>query len=189
MIGPLDVLIDVVSRFDKMGVDYFLVGSLAAMYYSRPRFTNDIDLVVKIRPQQIKNFESYFPIEDYYCPPFEVIRDEVLRMGSFNLIHQATGIKIDLIVQKATEFYSSEFSRKKKVLLLPGFEANIGSAEDIIIKKLEFYKEGGSEKHIQDIREILAETQVDETYIAEWALKLGLTIQWNKCCHSVEPES
>jgi hypothetical protein len=39
MIGPLEVLKDISQRFDRIGIDYFLVGSLAAMYYSRPRLT------------------------------------------------------------------------------------------------------------------------------------------------------
>lgn len=180
MIGPIEVLRDVTSRFEKVGIEYFLVGSLAAMYYSRPRFTNDIDLVVQINPSQIKDFELHFPTEDYYCPPFEVIRDEVLRMGSFNLIHQITGIKIDIVLRKNTEFSKSEFSRRHKVRLLDNFEAYIGTAEDIIIKKLEFYRDGGSEKHIHDIREILSETKVDLVYIDKWVQTLRLEPEWMK---------
>ena len=180
MIGPLDVLQDVINRFEKINLDYFLVGSLAAMYYSRPRYTNDIDLVVEIKSDKIKKLIELFPIEDYYCPPFEIIRDEVMRMGSFNLIHQGTGIKIDIVLQKNTEFFKSEFLRRKKVKLLPQFEAYIGSAEDIIIKKLEFYREGGSEKHLLDIREILSETEVDKNYLEVWVQKMFLSAEYNK---------
>jgi hypothetical protein len=180
MIGPLDVLQDVIKRFEKIDLDYFLVGSLAAMYYSRPRFTNDIDLVVEIKSDKVKKLIELFPIEDYYCPPFEIIRDEVMRMGSFNLIHHGSGIKIDIVLQKNTEFFKSEFLRRKKVMLLPQFEAYVGSAEDIILKKLEFYREGGSEKHLQDIREILAETEVDKDYLEVWVQKMFLLTEYNK---------
>lgn len=180
MIGPLDVLQDVVTRFEKIGIDYFLVGSLAAMYYSRPRFTNDIDLVVQISALKAREFELSFPIEEYYCPPFEVIRDEVIRRGSFNLIHQASGIKIDLVLNKMNEFYQSEFNRRKKIQLTPLFETYIASPEDVILKKLEFYKEGLSEKHISDIREILTSTQIDLSYIESWVIKLNLLDAWKK---------
>lgn len=179
MMGPIDVLKEVVTRFDEIGVEYFLVGSLAAMYYSRPRFTNDIDLVVQIKPQQIKDFESRFLIKEYYCPPFEIIRDEVLRDGSFNLIHQGSGIKIDILLQKNSDFYRSEFKRRRKVDLLPGFAAYIASPEDIILKKLDYYREGNSPKHLQDIQEILAETPIDREYIAEWAVKLRVEPEWS----------
>lgn len=178
--GPLGVLKEVTERFEKMSVEYFLVGSLAAMYYSRPRFTNDIDLVVQIKAEQIKTFSSFFEIESYYCPPFEIIRDEVLRMGSFNLIHQNTGIKIDIVLRKNTEHSQAEFLRRKKVSILPSLEVFIASAEDVILKKLEFFRQGGSEKHLLDVREILAETSVDKDYLQNWIAKLGLSDQWKQ---------
>lgn len=54
MTGPLDVLKDVVSRLEKIGVtDYYLAGSLASMYYGRPRFTRDVDLVVRLASSQV----------------------------------------------------------------------------------------------------------------------------------------
>lgn len=180
MIGPLDVLQDVVTRFGKENIEYFLVGSLAAMYYGRPRFTNDVDLVVQIHPQQVSRFEALFPIEDYYCPPKEVLHDEVARRGSFNLIHQASGIKIDIVIYKNTDFYRSELDRRKKVLLLPQLEVFIASPEDIIIKKLDFYREGNSEKHLTDIREILIGSSTDEKYLEDWIDRLGLTNEWAK---------
>jgi len=180
-LGPLEILKDVTERFEKLKVEYFLVGSLASMYYSRPRFTNDIDLVVEINPAQIKNFEQYFPLQDYYCPPFEVIRDEVVRMGSFNLIHQETGLKIDLVLRNNTEHSNSEFSRRKKVLILPGFEASIATPEDIIIKKLEFYRSGGSEKHLLDVKDMVAQVEnLDQEYLKLWISKLDLEKTWEK---------
>ncbi|MBL7669723.1 MAG: nucleotidyltransferase [Bdellovibrionaceae bacterium] len=60
----LDVLNDVVKRFDEAGIEYFLVGSLATMYYGRPRFTQDVDLVVRIKAKQVLKFQTLFPIEE-----------------------------------------------------------------------------------------------------------------------------
>lgn len=60
MIGHLEVLQDVVRRLEGGNLDYFLVGSLASMYYGQPRFTNDIDLVVRIRADQLTLFASSF---------------------------------------------------------------------------------------------------------------------------------
>jgi hypothetical protein len=85
------------------------------MYYSRPRFTLDIDSVVQMRASQIKLFEEQFSLNDYYCPPNEIVKDEVIRMGSFKLIQQETGIKIDIVLQKNSLFYQSEFQRRRKV--------------------------------------------------------------------------
>ena len=46
---------------------------------------------------------------------------------------------------------------------------------------MEFYREGGSEKHLRDIAGILkiSGNTVDRNYISEWAQRLGLTDIWN----------
>lgn len=180
-IGPLEVLKDVVDRLNKENIHYFLVGSLASMYYGRPRFTRDIDLVLQIHPSLVGKFEILFPLQDYYCPPREVIHDEVIRRGSFNLIHQQSGIKIDIVILNDTEFHKSEMSRRKKVEIIPEFESYIAAPEDIILKKLDYYREGESEKHLNDIREVLAGTPtIDQEYLQYWITKLGLHKQWEK---------
>lgn len=176
----LDVLSDVVNRLDGAGIEYFLVGSLATMYYGRPRFTQDVDLVVRIKAKQVSQFENLFPIEEYYCPPIEVLHDEVLRRGSFNLIHHASGIKIDMVIDKETVFYASEFSRRQKLEIAPGIEVMIASPEDLILKKLEYYREGQSEKHLNDVRDIMVNVRIDEAYVGEWVARLNLQAEWRK---------
>lgn len=180
MNGPLGVLADVARRLESVGIDYFLVGSLAAMYYARPRFTNDVDLVVQIKPTQIKEFHQLFDIEEYYCPPIEIVVDEVMRGGSFNLIHQESGVKVDVMALKQTEYHASEFVRRRSAEILPGVEVMIAAPENVILKKLDFYREGGSEKHLLDVREVLAHAEVDRGYLSEWVVQLGLERQWAK---------
>jgi hypothetical protein len=180
MQGLIDALRDTTDRLENAGIEYYLVGSLAAMQYGRPRFTNDIDLVAQIQSSQVGAFEKHFDTEEYYCPPREVIADEVIRGGMFNLIHQASGVKIDIVPLKKTEFAASEFSRRKKVDILPGLSVYVASVEDIILKKLDYYREGGSEKHLTDIRGILAETEINRDYIKNWVGKLGLQAEWEK---------
>ncbi len=180
MQGPLEVLKDVTNKLDSLKINYFLVGSLASMYYSRPRYTNDIDLVMQIGVSQIKSFCQVFDTTDYYCPPFEVIQDEVMRRGTFNLIHQNSGIKIDIVLNKNSDISKTEFLRRQKIEMTPNFEVFIASPEDVILKKLEFYREGMSEKHINDIREILSFTEIDNNYISMWVTQLGLGEVWAK---------
>ena len=180
MTSLLDVLRDVTNRLDSRGIEYFLVGSMATMYYGRPRYTQDLDLVVRLKARHVPHFEVLFPIEKYYCPPTEVLQDEVARMGTFNLIHQETGIKVDIVLDKETDFYNSEFSRKVKLEIIPGLKVNIASPEDLILKKLDYFREGESEKHLRDIREVVMNTQLDEVYIEEWVDGLCLRKEWKK---------
>lgn len=63
---------------------------------------------------------------------------------------------------------------------MPQFEVYIAAPENIILKKLDYYREGGSEKHLTDIREILAGSQIDDEYLQAWIEKLGLKAEWGK---------
>lgn len=180
MIGLLDVLKEVITKFELESIDYFMVGSMATMYYGQPRFTRDLNLVVRLRPRQVFRFENLFPLSDFYCPPIDVIQDEVNRKGSFNLIHQASGIKVDIVLDKETEFYKSEFTRRQKVKITEGLVVYLASPEDLIIKKLDYYREGQSEKHLSDIRDLIMNVPLDEAYLQNWVSKLGLQAEWEK---------
>ncbi len=180
MIGLLDVLKVVVSRFEDEGIEYFMVGSMATMYYGQPRFTRDLDIVARIRPRQVLGFENLFPLSEFYCPPLEVIQDEVQRKGCFNLIHQESGIKVDIVLDKETEFYNSEFARRTKIKIADNFEVYLASPEDLVLKKLDYYREGESEKHLNDIRDIIMNVKLDEEYLQFWISKMGLVKEWSK---------
>jgi len=55
------------------------------------------------------------------------------------------------MISKNDAFDKSRFSRIKKIRPLEDAEANSASPEDVIIKKMEYSKEGESEKHLRDI--------------------------------------
>lgn len=75
-------------KLSALGVEYMVTGSVAGTLYGEPRVTHDIDLAMRLRPAQIPAFASEFPIEEFYCPPDEIILQELLRgqRGHFNLI-------------------------------------------------------------------------------------------------------
>jgi hypothetical protein len=52
----------------------------------------------------------------------------------------------------------------------------------VIVRKLEFYREGGSEKHLRDIRSMLVVSgdQVDRKALADWIVRLGLKASWSQ---------
>jgi hypothetical protein len=58
MQGLIDALQETTNRLHDSGIAYYLVGSLAAMQYGRPRFTNDIDIVAQIQASQVSAFEK-----------------------------------------------------------------------------------------------------------------------------------
>jgi hypothetical protein len=176
----MTVFQDVLARLEEAKIPYMVVGSLSSIVYGEPRMTKDMDIVVDVPAQDASKFEFYFPFSGFYCPPGDILKDEIVNRGQFNLIHHESGLKIDVIVRKQSPHSIEEFKRRKKISFWKGFEAFIASPEDVIIKKLDFFREGGSEKHITDIRGILASTELDRAYLEKWIQSLGLETVWQK---------
>ena len=79
-------------------------------------------------------------------------------------------------MRRDTPFDRSRFARARPLRPAESYEAAFASAEDVIIKKMEYYREGASEKHLRDIGGMLkvSGAEIDRGYIGEWADRLGL---------------
>jgi hypothetical protein len=157
-----------------------ITGSVAAMVYGEPRLTNDIDVVVALSPRHVGPLLNAFIGGEFYVPPPEVIRDEMRRRGQFNIIHVASGSKVDLIFRKDTDFAREEFARRRRIQFTATTESQSATPEDVILAKLDYYRLGGSDKHLGDIAGILRlmGPSLDRDYIDQWAMRLGLTDEW-----------
>jgi hypothetical protein len=175
-----ELLQKIVEVFEHLHIPYLVTGSVAAMAYGEPRLTNDIDIVAAIEERNIADLLKAFPSDEFYFNE-EMVREAILHHGQFNIIHPSSGLKVDIIIKQDTPFDSSRFSRVHRIYLAESYQANFAAPEDVIIKKMEYYKEGGSEKHLRDITGILkiSGQMVDGEYIAEWARHLGLTEIWD----------
>lgn len=186
---PYELLERVVGIFERLGIPYLVTGSVAAMAYGEPRLTNDIDIVAGVTEEQIPALAAAFPAEDYYISA-EMIREAVREQDQFNIIHPASGLKIDVIIRRDTPFDQSRFQRVRRIHPAPSYEADFAAPEDVIIKKMEYYREGGSEKHLRDITGMLLTSgnEIDRDYIALWAGRLGLTEIWSAIIARVNPD-
>jgi hypothetical protein len=144
------------SRFADAGIEVVVTGSVAAMIYGEPRLTHDIDLVVLLDDASIAALVHAFPEDEFYCAPEEVIRVEARRAlrGHFNIIHHETGFKADIYVA-GRDPLNLWALRERRHLELGDATMTVAPPEYVIIRKLEFYREGGSVKHLEDIRGIL----------------------------------
>src|SRR3989337_842704 len=175
-----ELLHKVVDVFERLKIPYLVTGSVAAMAFGEPRLTNDIDIVAGIGEKHVKDFVTAFPSDEFYVTE-EIVREAIHRQGQFNIIHPASGIQVDVIIKQDTPFDNSRFGRAHRIYPAESYQANFAAPEDVIIKKMEFYQEGGSEKHLRDIAGILkvSGNDVDKEYISEWARRLGLTEIWD----------
>lgn len=176
----IEIFVQVLKILKDNDIKYMVVGSLAAMVYGDPGLTRVMDLVVEISPNDAEKLEKLFPLDRFYCPPIEVLKFEIVHRGQFNFIHHDSGLKVDVMIKKQSEHAIEEFNRRQEIALWEGFIATVATAEDVIIKKLDFYRMGGSEKHLTDIRRIVAETALDNDYLNKWIIQLGLANEWKK---------
>ncbi len=172
----------ILTRLDAAGIVYCIVGGLAAIIYGRPRLTLDVDLLVALDPTQVGSLISAFPEEDFYLPPEEVLLAESMRdqRGHFNIIHQHSALRADCYLSGKSDLAMWELTHRRK-LTGPFGEVWIAPPEAVIANKLLFYREGGSAKHLEDIRAMLAAKCMDDLDILmRWIERLELSKEWNK---------
>ncbi len=172
MSEELEVLKMVTSRLNTADIPYMVSGSIAANYYSIPRMTRDIDIVIELQQKDVDRFVALFQ-DDFYINK-EMIQKEVLRQGMFNLIQNQYMVKVDFIIKKSAAYQQAEFSRRKQVLI-EKFPVWLTSPEDLVISKLIWAKDTRSEMQLKDVKNLIEATDgLDLKYIDKWIRELGL---------------
>jgi len=167
------------ATLDELGIQYYAGGSVASSIHGVPRFTQDVDLVADLKPEQAGALALKLS-SDFYADA-QQMREALRHHRSFNVIHFATGFKIDIFSMPTDGFHTGELARSEKrvweVDSGSRLELNVASAEDTILEKLVWYKGGGqvSERQWNDILGIAATTQLDLEYLGKWAPELGVT--------------
>ncbi len=176
-----DLLRHLVTVLEALKLRYFVTGSVGTVFFGEPRFTNDIDVVVALQPAQIDAFCRAFPASDYYVSR-EAMLEAITHEGQFNIYHPASGLKIDVLVPSTSEYNESRFRRARRVHPAPGVDAWFAAPEDLILKKMQYYQEGGSDKHLRDITGILKVSgdQLDVGYVQSWSERLGVADIWRR---------
>lgn len=143
-------------KLERLGLRYMVSGSLASTFYGEPRLTNDVDIVLVLPLEEIANFAAAFPEDQFYCPPPEIIRQEQQRTerGHLNLIHQETGFKADLYLARDDDLHTWGLDHARTVRL-DDDSVCLAPPEYVILRKLQFFREGRSEKHLRDISRML----------------------------------
>jgi hypothetical protein len=172
-----------VARLGGIGVDYLVTGSVAATLYGEPRATHDIDLVVELSAEHRSALPKAFPAKEFYTPPAEVILQEIQReeRGHFNIIHHTSGLKADVYLVGNDELHAWAFQNARHYSI-GAVEVRVAPPEYVITRKLEFYREGGSPKHLRDIRSMLSISAelIDLAVLEDWVRRRGLESAWSE---------
>ncbi len=177
-----DPLAPFLEPLERLALPYFITGSVAASVYGEPRLTADIDVILVLDAGNIEALRAVFPDSVYYVPPDETLRQEIARgsRGMFNLIHLVSQFKADIYLAAHDPLHAWALAHRRRIDL-DGGGAWIAPPEYVILRKLEFLREGGSDKHLRDVRFILAATPVDRAFIELEVSRLDVQAQWRMC--------
>lgn len=172
-----------IRPLNHLGVRYLVSGSVAAILYGEPRLTHDVDFVVYLRADDVPRLRESFPHPQFYLPPPEAIHAELTRerRGHFNAIHADTGFKADFYPAGRDEFHAWAFRHARR-LEYRGEPVMVAPPEYVIVRKLEYFREGGSEKHLRDIRGMwsISGDQMNRAALDEWIGRQGVTAEWQQ---------
>jgi hypothetical protein len=139
--------------------------------------------VVDLAEDEIEKLLEAFPSRDFYHPPSEVIRVELNRSlrGHFNLIHHESGFKADVYMTGEDELHHLAMSKRRQIDVR-GDSFWIAPPEYVIIRKLEYYREGKSEKHLRDIASMveLSSAEIDLEELQNKIKEYSLEKEWKK---------
>jgi hypothetical protein len=167
----------VVTELEKLGVRYYIGGSVASSKFGYARMTQDIDLVANLLPQHVHSFVDTMQ-KDYYVNK-QTVSDAVARRSCFNLIHYSSIFKIDIFASKNRDYDRQAMDRCRKQPLIkddPTTIFSVAAVEDVILAKCEWYRLGdeASTQQWNDILKVLEVQQnhVDRDYLQKWAVEL-----------------
>jgi hypothetical protein len=172
----IEITLTVVKVLEKLGIEYFIGGSLASSAFGIARATLDADIIAGVKPEHVSPISELLQ-EEFYADA-QMISDAIKQSSSFNLIHFATMFKVDVFVLQETPFEMQVLARriKKPVTEDAAIQLFFATPEDIILSKLVWFKKGGSVSDRQwgDILGIMKVQgeKLDKAYIMHWAKNL-----------------
>lgn len=145
---------DVITVLDRLQVSYHVTGGLASSFYGEPRLTQDVDFVVRIRPDDTRR------LVEGLKPNFLVDLDRAVSAvrsgGMFQALHKELVIKADFHVG---ESIPGELDRSYRLELFADLHVRLVSKEDAILSKL-LWASQGSDKSRQDVLGMLLDNTV-----------------------------
>ncbi|HKK27509.1 MAG TPA: nucleotidyl transferase AbiEii/AbiGii toxin family protein [Gemmatimonadota bacterium] len=166
-----------VEPLERSGLAYMVTGGVASVVYGDPRFTRDVDVVVEVDPAQVEDLLGVFAGGSLYVPSRDVVDREVRREegGHFDIIDPATGLRADVYLSGRDPLHAWALERRRRVDL-GDRSIWLAPIEYVLVRKLQYYRMSGSDRHLRDAAMILriSGDQVEDAALEEWTRRLGV---------------
>jgi hypothetical protein len=190
---PLQITQFVAEAFEHLQIPYLVGGSVASSLHGIPRATQDVDLVADIKSEHIQRIVKALN-GDFYVSE-NAIAEAITHRSSFNIIHLATMLKVDIFILGDDSTSQEEMARREKYRVLeePLTELYLASAEDIILHKLHWFQfgRGISERQWNDVIGVLQvkNQDLDFFYLVRQAKELGVSRLLEQAIEAAQLES
>jgi len=169
--GVIDVL-------EAVGALYAVWGGLAIVAYGEPRFTQDMDVLLRGESLSVALFVRRLD-ETHYHVDGHAVQEAVISGGFFNVIHRHYAIKVDFYVPHEPELRAMIAER----VYLPFDEirrAAYITATSVVAAKLRAWLDSGSTRHLDDIAAVIRVQgrKLDDRRLDHLAAQLGCYGVW-----------
>lgn len=184
MHGATEEAAQLLRVFEELALRYMVTGGLAAILYGEARFTRDLDVVLDANARDLARLHAALDDARFYVPPLEVMVQEAARArhGHFNLYDNATDFRADVYLAGESAFDDEGLEAARRLTVAEGLEVSVSPPEYVIAHKLTFRRDGGSDKHVRDVRAMLAVSGalIDRALLADLVARLGVRAQWDE---------
>ena len=175
----LAAVVPLVAELERLGVAYYVGGSVVSSAHGIPRSSLDVDIVADLANEHVTPLVD--ALKSVYYIDARMIQDAIAHRSCFNLIHLATSFKVDIFAMKNRRYDRVALGRIRKKRVNAenhSTEFFLASPEDIVLAKLEWYRLGDevSERQWNDVIGVLKVQgdSLDRPYLEKWAVELGV---------------
>lgn len=187
---PVDEAGPLLDALEAASLTYMVTGGVATMLYGEARFTEDLDVVVALDARGARRLHAALDGVRFYVPPLEVLQQEAGRdrHGHFNLYDNETGFRADVYLVGSNDLEAWALEHRRPIDVGTR-RVWVSPPEYLIAYKLKYRRDGASEKHVRDVRAMLAVSgdAIDRALLAELVDRLGVRPQWDEVVGGAHP--
>jgi hypothetical protein len=151
---PAELLSALSEALAELGASWYVFGAQAAVVWGRPRLTADIDVTVRLEPEDPKRLVRVLEARGFALQVSDA-GGFVHLTRVFPFLHISSGLPLDIVL--AGPGLEEVFLSRVRPVTLGGITVPVISPEDLIATKIL----AGRPKDIEDVRGILRERLPD----------------------------